>query len=178
MNLKQTLVNALIFSTLAGALPAIGVAQQNSQPVIVGTLANFDVVNDLGEEAEGFEIQLEGLQAADVVSTFGKAGPTGLCYIRYCSPSIVPYATGVFVRWTNGYDAAAQKFVSSFNVPNMPLPTAGTPIPATANIVNLIAGHQCWSLGLGAAYPTSGCEHFGVGLLRTPTASTYRWLVG
>jgi hypothetical protein len=178
MKLRQTIVNALLLSLITVALPAVGVAQQNSQPTIVGTLANFDVVNDLGEEAEGFEIQLEGLQASDVVSTFGQAGPSGLCYIRYCTPSIVPYATGVFVRWTNGYDAAAQKFVSSFNVPNMPLPTSGTPIPATANIVNLIAGHQCWSLGLGAAYPTSGCEHFGVGLIRTPTATTYRWLVG
>jgi hypothetical protein len=179
MRFKQLFMCALISVAVPGLFPAPATAQQNSStPVIVGTLANFDVVNDQGEETEGFEIQLEGLQKSDVLSTFGQAGFGGLCYIRYCNPQIVPYATGVFVRWTNGYDAAGKTFTSNFNVPNMPLPTVGTPVPAQANIGNLIAGHQCWSQGLGAAYPTSGCEHFGVGLLRNPTATTYRWMVG
>jgi hypothetical protein len=178
MNFKKMLLPALVSLAIAGALPVAATAQQTSQqPIIVGTLNNFDVVNDLGEEAEGFEIQLEGVQKNDVVFEFGQ-DPAGVCYIRYCSPKVVPYATGVFVRWTSGYDPVAKQFTSAFNVPHMPLTSAGTPIPAQANIVNLIAGHQCWSLGLGAAYPTSGCEHFGVALLSNPTATTYRWLVG
>jgi len=37
-------------------------------------------------------------------------------------------------------------------------------------------GHQCWTGG-SAGYLTSGCEHFGVGLLKTPTNTVYHWLV-
>src|SRR4029079_3050308 len=73
------------------------------------------------------------------------------------------------------WDPAAQKFTSNFNLPNMALTTAGTPPIANGTF---FAGHQCWSMGLGAGYPTSGCEHFGVSLSRGAGQTTYRWIVG
>src|SRR3977135_616064 len=61
-------------------------------PTIVGSLANFDTVNDTEDEKEGFEIQLEGLDPEDVTRVFGRS-PSGACYIRYCMGSITRYGT-------------------------------------------------------------------------------------
>ena len=36
-----------------------------------GTLSNFDVFNDTGEETHGFEIELDGIAGTDVSFTFG-----------------------------------------------------------------------------------------------------------
>ena len=47
--------------------------------------------------------------------------------------------------------------------------------PVATNIT--VSGEDCWALGQGSAYPTSGCEHFGVSTLVNPTKTTYRWLV-
>jgi hypothetical protein len=58
---------------------------------IYGSLGNFDVVNNTGQSAHGFEIELEGLQPADVVYSFSAQ--------RYGASRIVPTATGVIVRW-------------------------------------------------------------------------------
>jgi len=157
-----------------------------AQPTIVGFLTNFDVPNDVKDsqgsprETEGFEIQIEGIQTADVSYAFGEAGPlTGppaLCYIRYCRPQIIQYSTGVYVRWTvAGWDSSTHQFTSNFNIPGMALTSGGTP-PIASGV--FFAGHQCWSLGLGAKYPQGGCEHFGVSLSRGPGATTYRWIVG
>src|SRR4051795_1510156 len=100
----------------AGFLATAGAAQAQTAPTIVGSLANFDVVNETEGEKEGFEIQLEGLEPQDIAGVFGQAGAT--CYIRYCIGTITAYGTpgvapfGVFVRWTANYDPAAQKFVT------------------------------------------------------------------
>jgi hypothetical protein len=60
-----------------------------------GSLGNFDAVNDTGSVAHGFEIELEGLHAADVTDTFGGAGrglPTTV--ERYGAPTITEYTNG------------------------------------------------------------------------------------
>ena len=47
---------------------------------IIGFLGNFDVINDTGKTAYGFEIELEGLHIGDITDTFGGPGrgfPTG-----------------------------------------------------------------------------------------------------
>jgi len=169
---------ASLLTLLALARPA------QAQPTIVGYLSNFDVPNNVKDsqgqsrETEGFEIQIEGVQAADVIYAFGEAGalsgPPAPCYIRYCRPQIIPYATGIYVRWQAGWDPAGGRFTSNFNIPGMTLTSAGTP-PVASGV--FFAGHQCWSLGLGAQYPQGGCEHFGVSLSRNPGQTTYRWLV-
>jgi len=169
MKTRYPLLSTAVMAVALLALPAAAHAQTS----IVGSLSNFDVQNHTESETEGFEIQLEGLQVNDIQYTFGEASPGGVCYIRYCGATIVPYATGVYVRWMANWDPAAQAWTSRFKVPNMPV-TAGTPV-APASL--FVAGHQCWSLGLGNAYPTSGCEHFGVVTARNPSNTVYRWLV-
>jgi len=171
---------AVIACALGAALLAWPIASHaQTTPTIVGSLANFDVVNDTEGEKEGFEIQLEGLQPNDITRVFGQSGAT--CYIRYCIGSIEAYGTpgvapfGVYVRWIANYDAAAQTFTTPANAPGGGHGTPSrvgntTPLPAT--------GETCWSLGAGPGYAASGCEHFGVSTLRNPTQTTYRWLAG
>ena len=122
---------------------------------IYGTLSNFDVFNDTGQECHGFEIQLDGISSKDITYTF--ASP----YIRYSTPKLVDFPGGVYVRYEGEYDAVSKVFKQT------------TPIPP---VVSPTAGHQCWTGG-SAGYLTAGCEHFGLGLARNPTATTYRWLV-
>ena len=118
---------------------------------VAGSLSNFDVINNTGHEAHGFEIELEGLQPQDVYYTFSAQ--------RYGSPVIVPYATGVRVRWASAYDNGAQQFMQT----------------TTAHEPNTAFAGSCYSWG--ANYATSGCEHFGVTLNANATKTTYRWLI-
>ena len=168
---------------VAGLLGAPMRARAQTAPTIVGSLANFDAVNDTEGEKEGFEIQLEGLEPQDITRVFGQSGAT--CYIRYCIGTITPYGTpgiapfGVFVRWTANYDAFSATFVTP---PNAPGGGHGTPSRVGNPNPMPVTGEACWSLGAGAAYDQSGCEHFGVstGPGRFPNAVktvTYRWLV-
>ena len=125
-------------------------------PPIFGSLSNFDVFNDTGQECHGFEIELDGLTSADITYTFGEP------YERYGNPTVVEFAGGVYVRYASPYDAANQKFTQA-------TPLAPNPITPTG-------GHACWTGGSGD-YLTSGCEHFGVGFNGNPTATVYRWLI-
>jgi hypothetical protein len=143
--------NALSVALFALILLAAPAAARAQSATVYGALSNFDVVNNTGHDTHGFEIELEGLQAADVYYTFSAQ--------RYGSPVIVPYATGVYVRWTSAYDASAQQFLQSTlaHAPNTPF--AGS----------------CYQWG--ANYNASGCEHFGASLRANPTKTTYRWLI-
>src|SRR3954469_23692587 len=174
---------AVIVTALAALLAMPKPSQAQTAPTIVGSLANFDAVNDSEGEKEGFEIQLEGLEPNDITRVFGQSGAT--CYIRYCIGSITPYGTpgvapfGVYVRWTANFDAATQTFTTPLNAPGNGHGTpsrVGNPHPMP------VTGEACWSIGAGAAYAESGCEHFGGSTTggRFPTATrtvTYRWLV-
>jgi hypothetical protein len=128
--------------------------------VMVGTLGNFDALNNTGEPAYGFEIEMEGVQAADIYRIFGYWG--GQNVIRYGAGTATNTATGVIVRWASPWDAATQSY------------TQATPVPVNRTTV---PGESCWTLGMGAAYPSAGCEHFGISALKNPTRTAYRWLV-
>ncbi len=173
-----------IAAVLGAAVLAVPAASQaQTAPTIVGSLANFDAVNDTEGEKEGFEIQLEGIEPNNITRVFGQSGAT--CYIRYCIGSITPYGTpgtapfGVYVRWTAQYDAATQTFTTPLSAQGHghgTLSRVGNPQPLP------VTGEGCWSLGAGLAYADSGCEHFGVSTTpgRFPAATrtvTYRWLV-
>jgi hypothetical protein len=119
---------------------------------VSGSLSNFDVINNTGHDAHGFEIQFEGLQPAEVLSTFNIQ--------RYGTPEIIPYATGVYLRWSSPYDATAQAFAQATVAHAAGEPFAGMCYP--------------WN---GAGYATSGCEHFGVSLRANAVKTTYRWLI-
>ncbi len=140
----------------AVAILAAGLAQPALAQNTFGSLSNFDVFNDTGEDCHGFEIELEGVSSADITYTFGSP------YQRYGNPHIVDFPGGVYVRYESPYDAVNHVF------------TATTPqAPAVITPTN---GHACWTGGSGN-YLTSGCEHFGLGLSANATRTTYRWLL-
>jgi len=123
---------------------------------ISGNLSAFDVVNDTGQPVHGFEIQLEGAQPGDLYYTvFGG---------RYGTPSVVPYATGVYVRYTSTYNANTGEYMQTTSVNNVPT----------------FAWQDCYQGGAG--YSTSGCEHFGQSMRAIPAGRTItvsgRWLAG
>src|SRR4051812_26739091 len=135
----------------AAAFPQASRAQTAT---ISGTLASFDVVNASGQDAHGFEIQLEGAFVGDLYYTaFGG---------RYGNPQVVTYATGVRVRYESLYDANAHQF------------TATTPAATT----DLTSWQNCYFGGAG--YAKSGCEHFGQSMRAIPPDRTVtvtgRWL--
>jgi hypothetical protein len=130
---------------------------------VFGSLANFDVVNDTGMVAHGFEIELEGLHATDITDTFGGAGrgfPTTV--ERYGAPVVSEYTTG-----------------STFGVKVTYMATfaAGQWDVGTPSGTFVTPGESCWTGG-GIGYgPSTPCDHFGVGTIGNATRSTYSWLV-
>ena len=122
---------------------------------VYGTLGNFDVFNDTGQECHGFEIELDGLTSKDVLYEF--ASPNS----QYPTPKLTDFAGGVYVDYESPYNYATGKWVNTTIVPPSITPTLG---------------HQCW-FGANPSYQTLGCEHFGLSLARNPTATHYRWLI-
>lgn len=123
--------------------------------VVSGNLTSFDVVNDTGQPAHGFEIQLEGALASDIYYTYNLS--------RYGAPAIVPYVTGVYVRYQSAYDANAGQYVQS------------TPQHNSAGF----SWQNCYQGGAG--YATSGCEHLAQSMRYVPAPRTItvtgRWLI-
>jgi len=134
----------------AAALFAPSSASAQSSSSVVGGLGNFDAANNEGKEAHGFEVQLEGIQVKDLYPSW--------CGNKYGCPVIVPYATGVYVRYVSPYDSASGTFTAT-TVPKTPnSPFAGT----------------CYGT---APNNQAGCDHFGVHLgAINATATSYRWM--
>jgi hypothetical protein len=130
---------------------------------VVGYPSNFDAVNNTGGETHGFEIEADGISSSDLTRIFGDnfIEPGGPCLIRYCMGTAVDFPGGVYIRWASPWDPNAGMFTQTTPVPN------GT----------YVGGESCWTYGLGAAYPTAGCEHFGISSVGQPTQVIYRWLV-
>jgi len=158
----------LAVSAAAGLLSA-GAASAS----YFGMLGNFDVVNDTGSTAHGFEIELEGLHLHQITDTFGGPGrgfPTGTGFdpatsvVRYGSPTLTEYtdpgsgAFGTRIRYLSAFDGTNWAF--------------GTPSGSF-----ITPGDNCWSGG-GVGYgPGTPCDHFGVGTSANPTKTTYNWLI-
>ena len=157
------------FSTLAVAAslaiaPGTGAAQ---------FLGNFDAINNTDKTARGFEIELEGLTGADISDTFGGANrgfPTTV--ERYGAPFIEPYALGVRVIYRATFDSGSGNWLAPGGTPFPGVLSVGTPAAVTFQT----PGDNCWSGG-GIGYAASTpCDHFGVGVLKNPTKTTYSWL--
>ena len=166
---RMVVVAAAVFAGLL-ATPRSTDAQL-ANPTIVGSLTNFDVENETENETEGFQIELEGVKGKDITRVFGES-ISGTCLTRFCRGTITDTATGVIIQWAGDWDPVTQQRTTRFNVPGMTV-SPRTPVATNLNV----SGEDCWSLGQGSAYPTSGCEHFGVSTLVNPTKTTYRWLV-
>jgi hypothetical protein len=132
-----------------------------------GSLANFDVVNDTGQIAHGFEIELEGLDRSRISDVFGLNRDFGTAspgdVERYGLPSLDDMigANGQVIGTRITYRASFANGVwsagtasGSFNTP----------------------GESCWTFG-NVGYPNVPCDHFGVSTIGSPTRTTYSWLV-
>jgi len=147
--------------------PCVGAAS------VLGSLGNFDVINDTGMTAHGFEIDLEGLHASDITDTFGGVGrgfPSGRGFDpltsveRYGAPTITEYSNGS----TFGTKITYQGLFDS---------TTGSWDYGTPSGTFITPGDNCWSGG-GVGYSASTpCDHFGVGTIGNATKTTYSWLV-
>jgi hypothetical protein len=149
---------------LLAALATCVLSDRAHAGTMFGALSNFDVVNDTGSPCNGFEIELDDVQSKDVTYTFQ--------YQRYGVPKITEdtFVVGgvshprTFVRWMSSYDQVNHVFMQT--TPVAPLGFKDT------------GGHLCFKNMTvnGQPYDTSGCEHFGVGTLKNPSSTVYRWM--
>lgn len=158
------------FSTLAVAV-SFAMAPSMGSAAVIGFLGNFDVINDTGSVAHGFEIELEGLRSSQITDTFGGVGrgfPSGRGFDpstsvqRYGAPTITEYSNGAVygtkVTYMGLYNGSSWDY--------------GTPSGTF-----ITPGDNCWSgggVGYGASTP---CDHFGVGTTANATKTTYSWLL-
>lgn len=147
---------ALAGTALTLGLLAAPVLVNAQTATIHGVLSGFDINNDTGQEAHGFEIELEGAAESDLfVPGFGE---------RYGAATFVPYAGGILVRWVSPYDAAT----GTYSKRTLPRQGAQT-----------FAWNDCYLFG--STYNNSGCEHFAQALRSSIVGKTVkitgRWLV-
>lgn len=136
-------------SALVASSAALTVFAQTA--TIYGSLGNFDVVNNTGENACGFEIELEGVPS----NSYGGA----FTVQRYGAPAVVPYTAGA----VSGTRVRYESLDCSLNK------TVAHP-PATP-----FAG-SCYQWNT-ATYANAGCEHFGVYYNASASKVSARWLV-
>ena len=164
--MKKATLSAISIAASLAFLPTLATAQ------VFGFLGNFDVINDTGKTAHGFEIELEGLHLSDITDTFGGAGrgfPSGRGYDpltsvqRYGSPTLTEYSNGGIFGTKVTYMGLFNNVSNSWDY--------GTPSGTF-----ITPGDNCWTgggVGYGASTP---CDHFGVGTTKNATKTTYSWL--
>lgn len=172
--------------TMMAALLATCALSGMAKAQMIGSYDNFDVFNDTGKTAEGFEIDIEDVKPSDITRIFPDNFPVGQPYIRYSTPdrfALQPVTfpdghTGVSIIYAARYVGGAWQSGWGDTVmagTNVKLGN-GTPYVAKPT---LTTGESCWTQGQGAAYPTSGCDHFGISLAGgvTPGLMTMHWLL-
>lgn len=170
MTVRRRRMEPRTFAMFTAVAMSLFMASNGARAAVVGFLGNFDVINDTGQTAYGFEIELEGVHSSEITDVFGGPGrgfPTGRGFDpatsvqRYGSPTITEYSNGaVFgtkVTYSALYDGASWDY--------------STP---SGNFIT--PGDNCWSGG-GLGYgPDTPCDHFGVGTIGNATKTTYSWL--
>jgi len=153
MQKGQLQVRMLLAATLIVSLPAAHVSAQT----LYGSLGNFDCVNDTGQVAHGFEIELDNCLPSDVYGTFGAP------YNRYGDPTITTDGVNTFIRYASTYDTNT----STWAVGTDPGSLSDT------------GGHSLYYSQYGGdpAYPNVPGDHFGVALNISPTNTIYHWLL-
>ena len=127
-------------------------AAQAQTATVYGSLGNFDVVNNTGQEACGFEVEVEGVPYDHPIGYFSAQ--------RYGIPTVVDFTSAAGV---SGRRVTYKSSDCSLNKTAAHAP--GTPF-----------GGSCYQWN-AATYPNSGCEHFGVRYTWPTSKVTYRWLV-
>src|SRR3990172_7666033 len=133
------------------------VSQGAGASTAFGDLNNFDTVNDTGQVAHGFEIEIDDIRSTDITYTYN--------WNHYGAPRIRedntdPAHPKVFIRYE-----------SAKNPDGSWIMTTSTLVPTqTLTPTN---GHFCTD----TTNYSYGCEHFGVGYYGTPKTVKYNWLL-
>lgn len=129
---------------------------------VYGTLDNFDVVNDTGGTAHGFEIEIHDIHESNITSIFGDA-TRWPDMERYGVPTVTEYsdASGFGVRIT--YKATYSNGSWSASTPSGTLPVSPS--------------DSCWPYGAADYGPNYPCDHFGVSTNVSTPNVVYSWLV-
>ena len=156
---RALMIGALVATALAAAAPQ---AYAQQAVVMAGSYGNFDVLNNTGGQACGFEMEVHGVSSSQLTRIFPSNFNAGV--IRYGFGHATDYPGGTRVRWESPYDAASGQFTSC------------TPVPVNRTTV---PGESCWTLGMPGTYATAGCEHFGISTTYNvnPTDIVYHWLI-
>lgn len=152
----------LLAASLLIAASAMAPGEAAAQSIIMaGNYQNFDVLNNTGGTAYGFEMEVRGVSKSQLTRIFPSNFPN-LNVIRYGVGTATDIPGGVVVRWAASYD-----------------PVSGTYSTATPTPPNMtsVPGDSCWTIGMPTTYYTSGCEHFGISAVANPTQINYYWLV-
>ncbi len=132
----------------AFAAPQIASAQTAT---IYGSLGNFDVANNTGHDACGFEMQVDGLDQANFGGGYG--------YQRYGVATTEAYAGGLFIRHKSSFDPVTHSCLNRTVAHPLGQNFAGTCYMGSPN------------------YNSSGCEHFGFYFnVATPGTALMRWM--
>ncbi|MEQ8230658.1 MAG: hypothetical protein RLW61_15945 [Gammaproteobacteria bacterium] len=137
-------------TALAGALlAALGTA--GAQASVFGTLSNFDVFNNSPTDYYGFEIELEDIALSNIPSYNG----------RYYTFTNWHYGAGQVSAYDDGTSSGVRV---TYRKPG----DVSAVTPIYSGEVLPTNGHSCISL--------LGCEHFGVVVNGSATATRYYWL--
>lgn len=145
---RRTRLAVMAAACLLGAL-STALAQTAT---VYGSLGNVDVVNNTGQDACGFEVEIEGVPYGHPIDYFAAQ--------RYGVPTVVDFtsAAGVSGRRVTYKSSDCSSVKTVAHAP-------GTPF-----------GGSCYAWNT-ATYANSGCEHFGVRYTWPTSTATYRWLV-
>lgn len=137
------------------ALAPVWAGTSQAAGIIYGSLGNFDCINDTGQTAHGFEIELDDCLPSNVYSTFGAP------YNRYGDPIITTDGVNTYVRYESTYNNGAWTVGTD----------SGTYAPT--------GGHSLFYPQYGGepAYPNVPGDHFGIALNKNPSNTIYRWLL-
>lgn len=184
--------------TIGMAAVAALLLHASAHAQVIGSYDNFDCFNDTGSEAEGFEIDIEDVSCDDntegsatcnLTRVFPSNFATTPWVIRYGLPTITHYdftsaPADPAHAYDQGHKGVLVTYAATWNGTSWVAPqgsagpygVAGNGTPYNAH-PTLTQGDSCWWYGLGAAYPTSGCDHFGVSFASgvTPGKITYHW---
>ncbi|SMF93341.1 Putative Ig domain-containing protein [Methylomagnum ishizawai] len=156
--MKENLLQAAIGAALALG-PVAGSA------TAFGPLANFDVINDTGQTAHGFEIEIEDLHPNEITSIFGVA-PRWTGMNRYGDPAIVEIQKPMAAK---GY-ATRITFQSKYS--------GGWAVGTPSGTLPVKPSDSCWPLGASGQYgPNYPCDHFGISTSVATGPVKYSWLV-